>query len=98
LSLNVSSSEYSFSFLLKKSIIGFFGSEYTSSIVRLQNEMTEARKEANNIEELEARAVMYSTKVKNYFEEIRYSVDKLELIIDDDEWPLPKYREILLIK
>jgi glutamine synthetase len=73
-------------------------SEYTSSIVRLQNGMTEARKEANNIEDLEERAILYSTKVKNYFEEIRYSVDKLELIIDDDEWPLPKYRELLLIK
>jgi glutamine synthetase len=36
--------------------------------------------------------------VKGYFEDIRYSVDKLELIIDDDEWPLPKYRELLLIK
>ena len=73
-------------------------SEYTSSIVRLQNEMTEARKEANLIEELEPRAHMYSTKVKSFFEDIRYSVDKLELIIDDDEWPLPKYRELLLIK
>ena len=73
-------------------------SEYTSTIVRLQNEMTEARKEANNIEDLGEKAVMYSTKVKGFFEEIRYAVDKLELIVDDDEWPLPKYREILLIK
>jgi glutamine synthetase len=73
-------------------------SEYTSSIVRLQNEITEARKEANNVEELEARATLYGTKVKGFFEEIRYAVDKLELIIDDDEWPLPKYRELLLIK
>jgi glutamine synthetase len=64
----------------------------------MQNEMTEARKEANNIEDLEGRAVLYSTKVKDYFEDIRYNVDKLELIIDDDEWPLPKYRELLLIK
>ena len=73
-------------------------SEYTSSIVRMQNEMTEARKEANNTDDLEQRAILYSTKVKDYFEEIRYNVDKLELIIDDDEWPLPKYRELLLIK
>jgi glutamine synthetase len=73
-------------------------SEYTSSIVRLQSEMTEARKEANNVEDLEERATIYGTKVKGYFEEIRYSVDKLELIVDDDEWPLPKYRELLLIK
>jgi glutamine synthetase len=60
--------------------------------------MTEARKEANNLEDLAERAELYGTKVKNYFEEIRYSVDKLELIIDDDEWPLLKYRELLLIK
>ena len=53
---------------------------------------------SGKLEDLEGRAVLYSTKVKNYFEEIRYSVDKLELIIDDDEWPLPKYRELLLIK
>jgi glutamine synthetase len=73
-------------------------SEYTSTIVRLQNEMTEARKIANNVENLEERATMYGTKVKGFFEEIRYAVDKLELIVDDDEWPLPKYRELLLIK
>jgi glutamine synthetase len=60
--------------------------------------MTEARKTANNVENLEERATMYGTKVKGFFEEIRYAVDKLELIIDDDEWPLPKYRELLLIK
>ncbi len=71
---------------------------YTSKINNLVEEMTEARKEANNIEDLVERARLYSTKVKDYFEEIRYCVDKLELIVDDDEWPLPKYRELLLIK
>ena len=60
--------------------------------------MTEARKTANNIENLEEIATMYGTNVKRFFEEIRYAVDKLELIVDDDEWPLPKYRELLLIK
>ena len=73
-------------------------SEYTSRIVRLQNEMTEARKEANNVDDIIERAHLYGTKVKSYFDEIRYVVDKLELIVDDDEWPLPKYRELLLIK
>jgi len=71
---------------------------YTSTINNLVEEMTEARKEANNVEDLVERARLYSTKVKDYFEEIRYCVDKLELIVDDDEWPLPKYRELLLIK
>jgi glutamine synthetase len=73
-------------------------SVYTSKINNLVEEMTEARKEANNTEDLVERARLYSTKVKDYFEEIRYCVDKLELIVDDDEWPLPKYRELLLIK
>ena len=71
---------------------------YTSKINNLVDEMTEARKEANNVEDLVERARLYSTKIKDYFEEIRYCVDKLELIVDDDEWPLPKYRELLLIK
>ncbi|MEA5257231.1 glutamine synthetase III [Arcicella aquatica] len=71
---------------------------YTSKINNLVDEMTEARKEANNVEDTAERARLYSTKVKNYFEEIRYCVDKLELIVDDDEWPLPKYRELLLIR
>ncbi len=71
---------------------------YTSKINNLVDEMTEARKEANNIEDSAERARLYSTKVKDYFEEIRYCVDKLELIVDDDEWPLPKYRELLLIR
>jgi glutamine synthetase len=71
---------------------------YTSKINNLVEEMTEARKEANNVEDLVERARLYSTKVKDFFEEIRYCVDKLELIVDDDEWPLPKYRELLLIK
>ncbi|MBP6409591.1 MAG: glutamine synthetase III [Pseudarcicella sp.] len=71
---------------------------YTSKIATLEQEMTEARKEANNTEDIVKRAELYATKVKSYFEEIRYCVDKLELIVDDDEWPLPKYREMLLIK
>jgi glutamine synthetase len=71
---------------------------YTSKINNLVEEMTEARKEANNVEDLGERGRLYSTKIKDYFEEIRYCVDKLELIVDDDEWPLPKYRELLLIK
>ena len=73
-------------------------SKYTSDIVTLQEEMTEARKEANNKEDIEERAKIYSEKVKTYFEKIRYAVDKLELIVDDNDWPLVKYREMLLIK
>lgn len=60
--------------------------------------MTEARKVANNIESLEERANSYSNVIKPYFELIRKNVDKLELIIDDEDWPLTKYRELLNIR
>jgi glutamine synthetase len=73
-------------------------SQYTSSISNLVNEMTEARKVANALENSLEKAKAYHTIKEEYFEKIRYSVDKLELMVDDDEWPLPKYREILLIK
>jgi glutamine synthetase len=73
-------------------------SEYTSRIQRLVDDMTEARKKANNVEDTAERAHIYGTEVKDFFEEIRYCVDKLELIVDDDEWPLVKYRELLMIR
>jgi glutamine synthetase len=60
--------------------------------------MTEARKKANNIEDMAERAILYGTEVKEYFEKIRYQIDKLELIIDDEDWPLVKYREMLFVK
>ncbi len=73
-------------------------SEYTSKISILCSHMTEARKEANAVDDTEERAQKYHAIKEKYFDDIRYCVDKLELIIDDDEWPLPKYRELLLIK
>jgi glutamine synthetase len=60
--------------------------------------MTEARKEANNTEDTAERAILYGTKVKDHFEKIRYEVDKLEILIDDEDWPLVKYRELLFVK
>jgi glutamine synthetase len=73
-------------------------SEYTGKIITLVDQMTEARKKANAIDDAHKRALAYNQKVKAFFEEIRYQVDKLELIVDDDEWPLPKYRELLMIR
>ena len=67
-------------------------------IKKLVHEMTEARKTANNIEGLLERATFYGSKVKGYFDEIRYHVDKLELLIDDEDWPLAKYREMLFME
>jgi glutamine synthetase len=61
-------------------------------------EMTEARKQANKLEHAEDRAFAYCEKVKPHFDAIRKHVDKLELIVDDEEWPLPKYRELLFLK
>ncbi|RIV20678.1 glutamine synthetase type III [Fibrisoma montanum] len=60
--------------------------------------MTETRKKANNLGNTVATARMYATEVKDFFEVIRYEVDKLELIIDDEDWPLVKYREMLFVK
>ena len=57
--------------------------------------MVEARKQANHIASERQRAIAYHDTVLPYFDQIRYHVDKLELIVDDELWPLPKYREIL---
>ena len=67
-------------------------------IQRSVEEMTEARKKANNVEDHAERARLYGSEVKDYFEKIRYQVDKLEVLIDDEDWPLVKYREMLFMK
>lgn len=60
--------------------------------------MIEARKQANDTESMHKRADMYCNIVKPYFDTIRYASDKLELIIEDGLWPLPKYRELLFLR
>ena len=60
--------------------------------------MLEARKKANDIDDVEAKAIAYCDKVKVYFEEIRYHADKLELLVDDELWPMPKFREMLFTR
>ncbi len=61
--------------------------------------MIEARKKANNLKDTRDQAIAYCDKVKNkFFEEIRYDADKLELYVDDEDWPLIKYREMLFIR
>ncbi len=60
--------------------------------------MTNERKKANNIENIEKKASTYCNKVKPLFDDIRYHADKLELLIDDELWPLTKYRELLFTK
>jgi glutamine synthetase len=62
------------------------------------DKMTEARKQANTITDAKKMAVDYCDKIKPHFETIRYHVDKLELIVNDAVWPLPKYRELMNLK
>lgn len=69
-----------------------------NTVKNLVQEMTDTRKRANKIEDIAERAEVYGREVKSFFEPIRYEVDKLELLIDDEDWPLVKYRELLFIK
>lgn len=73
-------------------------SEHMNEVKRLNDEMLEARKVANKIDSLESKAFAYCDDVKVLFDSIRYHVDKLELIIDDEEWRLPKFREMLFTR
>ncbi|TCC96135.1 glutamine synthetase type III [Pedobacter hiemivivus] len=62
------------------------------------DEMLEQRKQVNTIEESREKAIAYDEKVKSHFDTIRYHCDKLEQIVDDSVWPLPKFRELLFLK
>ncbi|MFO8146118.1 MAG: glutamine synthetase III [Bacteroidota bacterium] len=73
-------------------------SEHIEHINADITKMIDARKKANLIEDAEKRAFAYCDEVKPYFEEIRYHCDKLELLVDDEIWPLTKYRELLFTK
>jgi len=73
-------------------------SGHIAKINRGITDMINERKKANVIESSEKRATAYCDKVKPYFEEIRYHCDKLELLVDDELWPLTKYREMLFMK
>jgi glutamine synthetase len=73
-------------------------SEHISEIkINVELMLTE-RKKANRLASMEAMAIAYDEKVKPYFDVIRYHTDKLELLVDDELWPLPKYREIMFLK
>ena len=60
--------------------------------------MIETRKKANNAEHMHEKALLYCHEVKPYFDQIRYHADKLELLVDDNLWPIPKYRELLFLR
>ncbi|MCC7301248.1 MAG: glutamine synthetase III [Bacteroidia bacterium] len=73
-------------------------SEHIAVIKENVEHMIEARKKANGIDDHRKHALAYCHEVKAHFETIRYHVDKLELIVDDESWPLPKFRELLFTK
>ena len=73
-------------------------SEHIEAINSSVTKMIEARKVCNQQADLEKRASGYCKEVKPFFEEIRYHCDKLELMVDDELWPLTKYRELLFTK
>lgn len=71
---------------------------HLNQLIALNYDMLEARKVANKIEDYHKRAFAYCETVKVYFEEIRYHADKLEWLVEDELWPLPKFREMLFTK
>ena len=73
-------------------------SEHIAKINKGITDLIEARKTSNKIEDLEKKAFSYCEKVKPYFDIIRYHCDKLELLVDDEIWPMTKYRELLFLK
>ncbi|MEN7551338.1 glutamine synthetase III [Rapidithrix thailandica] len=74
-------------------------SQHIESIKNNVRQMIEERKRVNKIEDIRDKAIAYCDDVKEtYFDKIRYSVDKLELFVDSEAWPLPKYREMLFLR
>ena len=70
----------------------------TATIETQVEELVSARKVANKIEDEHEKAIAYHDTIAPMFDTIRYQIDKLELIVDDALWPLPKYRELLFIR
>ena len=72
--------------------------ERTSAIEKGVEDLVNARKLANKIADEHQKAIAYHDTVEPKLDDIRYQIDKLELIVDDSLWPLPKYRELLFIR
>ncbi|HEU4607595.1 MAG TPA: glutamine synthetase type III, partial [Chitinophagaceae bacterium] len=73
--------------------------EHVSKMSDLVEKMIEARKVCNAMTDTRTKAIGYQSQVKDaFFDSIRYHVDKLELLTDDQYWPLPKYREMLFLR
>jgi glutamine synthetase len=70
-------------------------SSYINNISTDVEALVEERKKANRIENIAERAKVYSHNVKDMMDKVRDSADHLEMLVDDEVWPLPKYRELL---
>ena len=70
-------------------------STYINNISADVDALVEARKKANRIQDIAERAKVYSHEVKDMMDKVRMSADNLEMLVDDEMWPLPKYRELL---
>jgi len=70
-------------------------SDHVTAIKNGVNEMVEARRVANKMDDEKEKSKTYSKTIAPFLDRIRYHIDKLELIVDDEIWPLPKYRELL---
>ena len=73
-------------------------SERTATIEKNVEDMVNARKVANKIQDEREKAIAYHDTVETFFQPIRYQIDKLELVVADELWMLPKYRELLFIR
>ena len=74
-------------------------SKHINNVSQLALEMIEARKKANNLTNTREKALAYCVDVKEkYFDDLRYNADKLEQLVDDKEWYLPKYRELVFLR
>ena len=74
-------------------------SDHLQTVHSKVHDLVEARKIANNITDTRTKAIAYESQVKSaFFDDIRYHVDKLEHLVSDDEWTLPKYRELLFLR
>ena len=72
--------------------------KHTNFIAENVEKMVERRKEVNRIENIREKAIAYHDDIAPYMDSIRYHVDKLELIVEDEMWTLPKYRELLFVR
>ncbi len=73
-------------------------SNHINTILIDAEAMRQERKKANVLEEVREKAIAYDENVKPYFDKIRYHINKLEQIVDDGQWPLPKLRELLFVR